>query len=182
MKSKIFWTIVMFFCIVFVTNAQKLIKEKQVPKVVYSAFGEQYPDAIVVQWEIPDCNCYEDWVSAWETEMSKEYPQEYVDPEAFYVTYKYKNDEKRSVYYKNGQWMQTRSKIHKESLPEPILAAVQDSEYRDWEIADHAFIIETPTADNKVNLYYKVYLKGGVKRHVFRVGVDGKPIPKSPLF
>ena len=183
MKSKVLMSFMLVFCIVAIGNAQqKKIKEEQVPKVVYSAFGQQYPDATVVQWEVPECDCYEDWVGAWETEMSAEYPQEYEDPDAFYVTFKYKNDERRSIFYKNGQWMQTRSKINKERLPKPILAAVQESEYRDWEIADNAFIIETPTVDGKVDLYYKVYLKGGIKRHVLRVGVDGRPIPKSTLF
>ncbi len=110
MKSKVLMSFMLVFCIVAIGNAQqKKIKEEQVPKVVYSAFGQQYPDATVVQWEVPECDCYEDWVGAWETEMSAEYPQEYEDPDAFYVTFKYKNDERRSIFLQ--EWTVDANKV-----------------------------------------------------------------------
>jgi len=164
------------------TNAQKKIDKKKVPKVVYSAFGEQYPDAKVEKWELPDCDCYEDWINEWEAQMSEKYPQDYIEPNTFYVTYKYKNKEQKSIYYRNGEWLQTQTKISKENVPGTVMTAVKNSEYSDWKMGDYVILVQKPNGGGDKDLFYKVFLKGGMKRYVLKVKTDGTLVPISQLF
>ena len=183
MKGKEIITMILALLVVFgTTEAQKKIDKKKVPKVVYSAFGEQYPDAVVQKWEMPDCDCYEDWINQWEAQMSEKYPQDYSSPNSFYVTYKYQDKEQKSIYYRNGEWMQTQTKLKKKSIPASIMAAVNQSEYSDWDVADYAILVEKPSGNGQKEAFYKVFLKGGLKRHILKVNTDGSIIPKEKLF
>ena len=182
MKNRILIIAVVFLATCFASNAQKKRETNDVPKVVYSAFGEQYPDAQVVQWEMPGSTCYKDWISSWEQGMSEEYPMEYTEPNTFHVTYKYQNNEQRSVYYRDGQWVQTRTKINKESIPEAVMYTVNNLGYGDWDVADYAFLVEKPLEKDRRDVFFKIYLKKGIKRQVMKVNFDGTLKQKNKLY
>ena len=176
--------LVMATGIVSVTMAQQHgqdLENEDVPKVVYNAFGEKYPEASVVKWYYPDCNCYEDWVSKWEEEIreGEDYKAEMEQPDFFQVAYKYKDKNQRTIYYRNGEWVESRSKIRREELPETIKQAVEKTQYRNWDIGKYVVLVEKPRADGKTEMIYRLYMKGGLKRHLLKFYPDGTLVPKK---
>lgn len=161
-------------------HGQKM-EDKDVPKVVYHAFGEKYPEASVVKWYYPDCNCYEDWVSKWEEEIreGENHEAEMEQPDFFQVAYKYKDKDQRTIYYRNGEWVETRSKISRDELPETIKQAVEQTEYRNWDIGKYVVLVEKPLPGGKTEMFYRLYMKGGLKRHLLKFHPDGTPVAKK---
>ncbi|MDH3710450.1 MAG: PepSY-like domain-containing protein [Cyclobacteriaceae bacterium] len=158
-----------------------MVDKDQVPKVVYKSFGTKYPFADKVEWYLPDCDCYDDWKNEWESAMIEPTGKKIEDPDNFYVRFQYKDKTQRSVFYRNGEWMETEIILNTKDLPDLILDAVKNSEYSDWKMADQVVLMERPLADGSVEAIYTVTVKGGLKKRNLKVFADGTLVPKKKL-
>ena len=158
-----------------------IVADKDVPKVVYKAFGTKYPYADKVEWYLPDCDCYDDWKNEWESMMIEPTGQRLETPDNFYVRFQYKDKTQRSVFYRNGEWIETEIVLNTKDLPDLIINAVKNSQYADWKMPEQVVLMERPQADGSVEAIYTIPLKGGIKKHNLKVNVDGTLVPKKKL-
>lgn len=158
-----------------------MVNKDQVPKVVYKAFGSKYPYADKVEWYLPDCDCYDDWKNEWESVMIEPTGKKIEDPDNFYVRFQYKDKSQRSIFYRNGEWMETEIIMNTTDLPGLIVDAVKKSQYSDWKMADQVILMERPMADGSIEAIYTITLKGGLKKHNLKVYADGSLVPKKKL-
>ena len=157
------------------------VAEKDVPKVVYKAFGTKYPYADKVEWYLPDCDCYDDWKNEWESRMIQPTGKKIETPDNFYVSFQYKDKTQRSVFYRNGEWIETEIILNTVDLPDLIVDAVKNSQYADWKMPDQVVLMERPLPDGSVEAIYTIPLKGGIKKHNLKVYMDGSLVPKKKL-
>lgn len=165
--KKLLLLIVAGLFIAFTADAQEVeIAEEQVPRLVYHAFGEKYPNAIATEWSYPNCNCYEEWENKWSEELGIAGEEA---PDYFFVTYKYENKDQRTVYYRTGKWVETRIKMQSKEVPENIFAFLEHTKFKDWKLENTAFFIQTALEDGGFDAYYKLTFKNKGKKETVKV-------------
>ncbi|HZY80064.1 MAG TPA: PepSY-like domain-containing protein [Cyclobacteriaceae bacterium] len=136
-----FIIIVSFICSTY--SVAQEIKEAQVPAAVVTTFKSKYPGDYVYEWEFK--------------KKEKRYEAEFMN-----------NGVKLEASFDpHGTWLWTSHEIENGSLPQPVTAGLNQSEYSAWKI-DDVEQRETPSG-----LTYQVEVENGKKEAVLYFGEDG---------
>ncbi len=174
--------IVLFFSSVFNVFSQEVIEHRQkviervLPAIVVENFHKQYPDVLLEGW-------YETHIIHWQNDLHGDwYDEWYIDRTIIIYTYEKPSyyevefiDEpgeySRAIYNIHGYWHETRTKI--KGLPRPIVEALQQSKYKDWNLSVHMEKMDSPAWPDAI---YRFQVKKGLKAHILSMDSKGNMV------
>lgn len=188
MKSYIYSCILSLFLSSFLfSNSQEVIEyrqkvnEKSLPALVLENFLKKYPDSFLGGW-------YETHLTHWQNDLHYDwYDEWYLDRTVVIYTYEKPNyyevefiynpgEESRAIYNIHGYWHETRTQIN--GLPELIVDALQQSNYKDWNLSVHMEKMESPSWPEAV---YRFQVKKGIKAHIISMDPEGNLVQTKIL-
>jgi len=117
MKNIIFLIIAIIFFATFIYSQEKIIKESEVPKVVFDSYKIKYPEAKSKSWIEGEDN-YE-------------------------VAFNLNEIELEASFSLKGEWLETIKKIDIKDIPAEVLEGFNSSKYKKWKISETS-TAETP--------------------------------------
>lgn len=86
----------------------------------------------------------------------------------FKAEFKLKDETYRAYYTAEGAWVRTEHNVKKSELPPPVIAALQNSKYGHWKIAD----VEEHASPQQAS-FYRVRVKTETKKAELDLAPDG---------
>lgn len=132
--------------------AERTYKKHHIPFIVTKKFDDTYQNATKEKWSF-NSNLF-----------------------AFEVNFKV-NKEKRTVYFSaDGQWMWSENLAFDATIPNSIVAHIENSPYKDW-MLDHVYELSL----DKTPKYFRVKLKKQGKKEYLFFSTEGNLLNQSDL-